>query len=809
MQLRSIFAKPVDRPIEGVIKADDDASLGVEVDEYVLTNEIEKRIEEFLDAYIDYRNANGVWISGFFGSGKSHLLKMMALLLANQNAAGIHVSDAFQKKCRENEILKAKISKAVAIPSQSVLFNIDQKADVINSKDVDAVLSVFAKVFDETCGYFGKQGYIAKFERQLDEDGLLETFRESFEQHEGKPWNWGRERINRVRVSVDKAYREVTGRAADDIIDRYKADYKLSIEDFAEQVQKYIEQKEPDFRLNFYVDEVGQYIAGNIKLMTNLQTIAESLATKCRGKAWIIVTAQEDMSSVIGEMEVKESALDFSKIQARFATRMKLTSTNVSEVIQKRLLRKTEEGERALKPIYKEEVTNFHTLFDFADGQRYRNFEDEDHFINCYPFIPYQFDLFQLAIRGLSAHNAFEGKHSSVGERSMLGVFQEVAVQIADNQLGELATFDLMYKGISSALKSHLLSVRNAEKHLDNKLAVRLLKALLLVKYVREFRASIRNLCVLMIESFDQDLEQLRKDVEEALNLLESQIYIQRNGDVYEFLTDEEKDVEQEIKNTEVDSTEVADELHKILFEKVLKTRKLRYEPTKRDFSFTRKLDDKIYGREQELAVHVISPFHEHCEKPEHLKMTYMGRDELTVVLPANDRLIRDITLLKQTAKYVGQNITLTKKENVKRILSGKTIANQQRERDLAEHAKKLMSKARMFVAGGEIECSSEDPNLRVHEGFERLVEHTYTNLRMLRGVNFTEAQIEQCLEDASDGLFGNDAATMTEPESEMLASINRSSQKGIRTSIKSLTEDFERKPFGWPLAAIQCVLPS
>jgi predicted ATPase len=81
MQLHSIFAKPVDRPIEGVIKADDDTSLRTEVDEYVLTNEIEKRLERFFDAYNDYQGANGVWISGFFGCGKSHLLKMLALLL--------------------------------------------------------------------------------------------------------------------------------------------------------------------------------------------------------------------------------------------------------------------------------------------------------------------------------------------------------------------------------------------------------------------------------------------------------------------------------------------------------------------------------------------------------------------------------------------------------------------------------------------------------------------------------------------------------------------------------------------------------
>ncbi len=106
MTLKNIFLKPVDRPIEGVIKADDEASLRLEIEEYVLTNEVEKRLEEFLDAYNNYEGANGVWVSGFFGSGKSHLLKMLALLLENREMDGATTLDLFLPKCSENEILR-------------------------------------------------------------------------------------------------------------------------------------------------------------------------------------------------------------------------------------------------------------------------------------------------------------------------------------------------------------------------------------------------------------------------------------------------------------------------------------------------------------------------------------------------------------------------------------------------------------------------------------------------------------------------------------------------------------------------------
>ena len=263
----------------------------------------------------------------------------------------------------------------------------------------------------------------------------------------------------------------------------------------------------------------------------------------------------------------------------------------------------------------------------------------------------------------------------------MLGVFQDVVTQIKDHEIGELATFDLMFEGIRSTLKSQIQSaVLVAERNLDNDLAKRLLKALFLVKYVREFKATIRNLSVLMLGRFDIDIRQQQKDIQEALALLETQTYIQRNGDEFEFLTDEEKDVEQEIKNTDVDTKDVATELCKIIFDGLIKNKKLRYEDTKQDYSFTRKLDDRIDGREHDLAIHIISPFNDRCAQIDQLKLESMGRSELMVVLPPDDRLVRDLLMLKKTAKYISLNVSVTQQESIKRILSDKAMTNKQRE---------------------------------------------------------------------------------------------------------------------------------
>jgi len=806
MNLTTIFKQAVDRPIEGVIKADDDESLGLEVREYVLTNEVEKRLEKFLDAYNNYEGANGVWISGFFGSGKSHLLKMVALLLENRTLDDVSVIDSFLEKAGDNEILKGDIKRAVSIPSQSILFNIDQKADVISKTEIDALLSVFVKVFDEACGYYGKQPYIAQFERELESDGLLDDFKSAFQENTSKDWSWGRMRTKRVSSNVDEAYNKVYSQNVTDILDKHRSDYTLSIEDFAEQVASYIDSKGKDFRLNFFVDEVGQYIADNTKLMTNLQTIAESLATKCRGQSWIVVTAQEDMNSVIGEMDQK-TGNDFTKIQARFSNRMKLTSADVAEVIQKRLLLKNDEGIDVLSKVYHEQVNNFKTLFDFTDGsQQYKNFQDRDHFIHSYPFVPYHFVLFQSAIQDLSKHNAFEGEHTAVGERSMLGVFREVAIRISGHQLGQLATFDLMFEGIRTALKSQIQrAVIVAEKHLDNKFAVRLLKALFLVKYVKEFKPTIRNLTVLMLEDFNQDQAALRRDLEEALNLLEQQTYIQRNGELYEFLTDEEKDVEQEIKNTDVESSDVAEELQKIIFDQIIKNRKIRFSENSQDYGYARKLDGKLHGRDADLSIHVITPLNDNVSNEAVFRMQNMGKDELLIIMPEDDRLTRDILMYKRTEKYIRQNITVTQQEAIKRILTDKGYQNRERLADLQTSIKASLSKAKLYVGENEQEISAEDPQSRIQKAFQVLILRAYPNLVMLRGINYTEKDVPKCLERSKDGLFSNDDSSLADSESEILAFISSNKRGGVRSTIKSVIEKFESKPYGWYFAAITC----
>lgn len=811
LHLREIFIKPVDRPIDGVIKADDESSLRIELEEYVITQEIAQRLSDFLHAYNNYSTANGVWISGFFGSGKSHLLKMLAYLLENHDIDGTPAYEIFKdkKELREDPMLSGALAKAVSIPSKSILFNIDQKADVISKTEVDALLSVFQKVFDEMCGYFGKQPHIAQFERDLDSRGVLPAFKAAYAQVAGKEWERGREQALLEKSNIAKAYVKATGAPesdATDILGHYRKDHRVSIEDFATTVKAWIDAQGPRFRLNFFVDEVGQYIADNIKLMTNLQTIAETLNTKCKGQAWIVVTAQQDMASVIGDMTARQQN-DFSKIQARFNTRMPLNSADVAEVIQRRLLAKTPESAANLSKLYTGEENNLKTLFDFADGSiRLKNYRDRDEFIQSYPFPPYQYALFQMAISTLSQHNAFEGKYSSVGERSMLGVFQEVAKLLADQPVGGVATFDLMFEGIRSALKSSVQqSIQLAEKNIEgiDPFAVRVLKALFLVKYVKEFKATVRNISILLLSEFEADQASQKRKVEEALNLLERQTLIQRNGEIYEFLTNEEVDVQNEIKALEVDPSEITKELETQIFEETIRHKKIKHISTGNEYPFSRKMGDHLLGREYELGVNVISPFDDASASPEAVRMRSITAEELAVVMPQDARFIKDLTLYKKKDKFLRQASTASQQEGRSRIVSDIREQMVRNRSDLKARLHKLMSEAKLLVRGEDIDIAGEDPQERVVKAFQTLVEKVYVNLPMLRGRTYSEADIGRCLK-GPDTLFG-DGMGLTEAEQEILNFTNSQAKLGVRVTVKALLEKFERKPYGWPTSAVLC----
>lgn len=806
MTIQDLFLKPVERPIEGVIKADDQRHLLTEVEEFVLTGEIGKGLDDFVDRYLNETTANGVWISGFFGSGKSHLLKILSLILDNRPlAGGEHPADILLPKI-EDEILRGNLVKAARIPSHSILFNIDQKADHIGGDTTAPILEVFVKVLNELRGYHGKQGHIAKFEHDLNRTGQLTAFKATYRDLNGRDWEQDRDALATVRRkafgSAYAAHFKVPEEEAYKVVEQMRDDYRLDIQTFAEQVKEYIDEQGKDFRLNFFVDEVGQFIGQNSKFMLNLQTVAETLATVCDGRAWVFVTSQADLLGILGEIQKGQSD-EFSKIEARFKTRVNLTAADVLEVIGKRLLAKKDPEPEVLTAIYDPEKENLATLFRFGDESLdFKPWRGSDEFCALYPFAPFHFHLFQRCVQQLSKHEVFAGRHTSVGQRSLLAVFQEVLKKMRTDKVGALATFDRLYEGISSALRPDKTTpIAQAPSSIHNPLAIRVLKALFLLKWEKAFKTTPRNVAILLIDDPQVDIAAHEKAVKEALDLLTAQSFLQRNGDIYEFLTDTEKDIEVEIKNTEIDDSQVVKLLAEVIFADVLREPKIRYEANAQDYPYARKLDDQLVGKDADIALNIITPDHPNHDQTSTLAAQNTGKPELLLLLPANLNLMEEARHFIRTQKYIQQNTGGNTDETFRSIIAERGQQNSRRRTALRDLCSDLTSRAPIFLNGSKLESSTYgEPRNRFHKAGQDLIAFAFPNLRMLKGA-YDEATLTKALLEADDLLAGGQLP-ISEAEQEILTYVQRNQNQGERTSVEEMVRSFGKRPYGWyPMA--------
>ena len=805
--IQELFAKPVDRPIDGVIKADDERHLQVELDEYVVTREVSKGLGAFTDAYLHNPTANGVWISGFFGSGKSHLLKMLSLMLDSEKRLPSEQGDEPGNRPVEillpkveDEIIRADLRKATGIPARSLLFNIDQKFDGIGGTHEAPILEVFMKVLNELQGYYGNQGYVAQFEHDLNKRGQFEAFKQTYQRVIGRSWDNDRDALATVtKRSFAKAYAEQFGGSEDDavkVINDAKDSYRLSIEGFAARVRDYLDGQPPGFRLNFFVDEAGQFIGQERSRLLNLQTVVESLATATDGRATVFITSQADLEGILGQVKF-EQADDLSKIQGRFKTKLTLASADVQEVIQRRLLAKTPDEPEPLIAIYEQEKDNFTTLYRFGDGSiQLKGWLDCQGFCGLYPFHPYQLSLFQQAIQSLATHSIFEGRNMAVGERSMLSVFQEVAKAIKELPVGRLASFDQLYDGIRDVIRADKQQTMVTAQNQVGPLELRILKALFLLKWVPQFKSTARNIAILLIQEPNFDIRAHEQAVKDALINLESQSYLQRSGEVYEFLTDKEKDVEQEIKRVEVSDSDVIKALHRVVFDDVLRSNKIRFEDNGNDYPFAQKIDDGlIKGKDTDVAVNLVTPEHPNYGNEAILHSRNMGGSELMAVLPSKERLLEQIRSQLKTDLYIRQN-SGSEDETLNAILAIRAKQNGTRRQEITNLAEEQLRTAVLVVNGQTLSVGEGDPKNRFSKAYQELIRSAFPKLKMIRG-NFSEATVAQVVRDQDDLLDGL-AVQLSEAEQEVLVEVERSKNQAERLSTEALVHHFERKPYGW-----------
>ena len=821
MLMKEMFEKEIDRDIQGVIIVGQSEAENVaqELDEYVVTKELQKHFADFFSAYkkgiVGTTPKMGVWISGFFGSGKSHFLKILSYLLANKFVGDKKAIEYFAddsltegKPKIVDRIVLADMKLAADTDTDVVLFNIDSKSDSNSKQNKDAIVNVFLKVFNEMQGFCGAMPFLADLERKLTEEGQYNEFKQKFEEVYGEAWEDSRQDFDFIQddvVEVLTGMDFMSEAAARNWCEKAAEPYQISIEDFAKRVKAYIDRKGNNHHVVFLVDEIGQYIGEDSKLMLNLQTVTEELGKECMGKAWVIVTSQQDIDSV-----TKVKGNDFSKIQGRFDTRLSLSSANVDEVIKKRILEKKETPAQTLRLLYGQKATIIKNLITFNDGVEKKLYADENDFACVYPFVPYQFNLLASVLTSIRTHGA-SGKHLSEGERSMLAMFKESAMEYKECEVGTIIPFHAFYDALENFLdhghrgviiRAYENDMINPE-HKEKVFAVDVLKVLFMIKYVdKVVVANIDNITSLMVEGIDDDRISLKGKVEDALKVLMRQNLVQKNGDIYVFLTDEEQEINREIESQSVEMAEIINKVSEMIYEDIFTDKKYKYPAFngRYSFHFNQIVDDRPYKPTQnfDVGVRILTPASDYGTDETTLRMVSGQGREVLVVLPDDRAFMDEIQRYLKIEKYLRLNTSsaLSKYESIK---EAKRLEMRERNANAKLFLTESLKDAVIYVNGDRAQINVKEVSARINEALGRLVKTVYHKLNYIDAA-MGEDEIRKLLKTSNQLTLNLEGGT--EPNihalDDVLQYVAGNSRMHVKTSMKSIKDRFMKAPYGF-----------
>ncbi len=815
MEIQQMFPKEndINRKINGVVKVDQDTRdvLVQELNEYIITKELKKHFITFFNNYLeafDEETADiGVWISGFFGSGKSHFLKILSYLLENSEVDGIKTVERFRSKFEKDPGTFMLIDQATRNDTDTILFNIDIEGPI--RKDKTAVLRVFAKMFYNFLGYYGENLKVAKFEQFIDKQGKTKEFHRVFEEKNGASWLESRDSYAFFEDDIVDTMQEVLGMSEQAARNWFNGSEEIetSIAQLVSEIKEYVDSKPKNYRLLFMVDEVGQYVGGDTDLLINLQSFVEKIGSECNGKVWVVCTGQEAIDEIIKARED-----EFSRIQARFKTRLSLSSSSADEVIQERILKKNNDADRLLQQVYSNNDSVLRNLFSFTDAVLdIKGYSGPNEFSKNFPFVPYQFILMQKVFSEIRKHGN-SGKHLSGGERSMLSGFQEAAQKIQNKDEYALAPFYLFYDTVHTFLDS---SIRHVIERCEKAAAsgagieaqdVDVLKLLYLIRYVDDVKANLDNIVILMADDIRMDKITMREQVRGSLDRLLSQNYIGRSGDTYNFLTDEEQDIQREItRNTPVDTAAITERIAQMIFGDVYTSKKFRY--GKYDFSFDQMVDNTVVGTlTGGMRLRILTMASDAAEKQE-LTLLANSSGQAIVVL-ADNPYYESLENAMKIRKYIKQRNVAQLPKSVQDIIRGKQDEAAEYEAAAAKDLRKAIIDGRFYVDKERLEIKGGDAKYKLDQALEYLVSQVYKELGLITKNADTDADILAILRGDENMAPG------TEPNCEAAVKVEKFLEmqfhKTLPTSMADIQTRYQTIPYGWKeidIAAVMALL--
>jgi hypothetical protein len=549
--IRTLFSSDIHRRIEEVIKVDqtDEEILRNEIDEYVVTDAIGHHYSEVLESYRETPNKPhegiAVWVSGFFGSGKSSFAKMLGLSISNRVIMGEPAALRFERRTSDRKLKVLLSAIAESIPTHVVIFDVSTDRGIRSGNQT--LTEIMYGLFLQSLGY-AKDLDLSELEIGLEEQGQLDRFRAEYTRIFEKDWDMEKGKIAFALSEASRVLHSLSPETyplADSWVKAVKNKADITPAKLGERANELMKRRRPGHSLMFVVDEVGQFVARDVQKMLDLQAVVQSLGVRGRGKHWIVVTSQEKLGELVSGLDDKK--IELARLMDRFPLQVHLEPSDISEVTSRRVLAKNAKAQETLGKLFDDHRGRL-TEHTYLSAEIKLPPLSRDGFVDLYPLLPYHIELIMHIVSGLRTQGG-AGKHVGGANRTIIKLAQQLlvhsAVNLAEQPIGNLARLDHIYDLVEGNIGSEVRAkIAGIARELSHPLAQPVAKAICLLQYVKSVHRTAENVAAALHPSVSGDSQ--LSSVKEALRELESAQKVRRGDDGYRIPTPAEDDWERQ-----------------------------------------------------------------------------------------------------------------------------------------------------------------------------------------------------------------------------------------------------------------------
>lgn len=839
MKLKDLYSKPINRAVNPAVSATkfDPETERIEIQEYVFTDEIINGLFRILDAIKNNKPYDhvGIWIDGYYGSGKSHFLKYLDYCItpSTREDAVSRLLDAVKAidPLDEKHNLSFDYDELLSIANwlkratiDTCIFNLETSYD--NSTDKKkAFLHVFWNEFNGKRGFNKFNITLAQnLEKPLAEKGVFEAFKERIAE-EGGDWNdpgMAADLIdNELDWVLDIAKELAPTLSVDSIRERIiKRDTNMSIDRFGMELASYLKDKGDDYRLILLADEVSQFINKERDRYLNLQEIITKLSEACDNKVWVACTAQQDLSEIMDDCHIAEEKDKEGKIKGRFEVKVSLKGTQPEVITQKRILDKKEEVKPELAELYNKYKAGFDLQFKLPTS--YSSYETQDDFVDYYPFVPYQFKLIMQVFNSF-LNLGYVAKEVKGNERSIIKVIHSTAKTNADAELGKFISFDELYnnmfeeglqargqKAVDNALR--MARTYQTDRPERTRLAVRVANVLFMICNISQtdqlvFPATLDNVTSLLINDMETPRLNIKNEVEKVIEFLCDNNIIRReqgkNGapETYAFYSEEEMKVAQLIQSQVVDNNTQAEQLKEIFNHYITALRNKEQYKT-RSFSVGLTIKQRTFlSNNPDVQVEFVMDAD--YESAEQLALQNSNVNRMVYYVGPqyrdNKRLYNAFYWYCQANRYMATPVT--SEDNKKTRDEFEKRANELYDGIIRKEFEKILDTC-PIISGlsviDEAELGQKRGNDRYRVAMDKHLSSIYTKANLVDYPSMprtTEQLKKAILRNVNPGDYEGMNAVLTDAEHEVEIYLNK---QFAEVNVSDVLAKFAKAPYGW-----------